>query len=178
MTREETKKIMDILSVAYPAFYRNTTQDTMRKAVILWHEMFADDDFGAVAAAVKALIATKADSYPPSIGEVKEQMTSLKMPDMDESTAWALVAKACTNGIYHYREEYAKLPTDVQAAVGAPEQIREWAKMDSETFHSVVASNFKRNFRANIARKKTNEMLPTDIKTLIGGLSANLMIGE
>lgn len=178
MTREETQKIMEILSVAYPAFYRNTTQDTMRKAVILWQEMFADDDFRVVAAAVKALIAVKADSYPPSIGEVKEQMTALKMPDIDESAAWAMVAKACTNGIYHYKEEYAKLPLNVQAAVGAPEQIREWAKMDMETFHSVIASNFKRTYKANIARKRTNDMLPSDVKALIGGLSNKLMIGE
>ena len=177
MTRDETMKIMDILSIAYPGFYRNNTPEQLKKAVILWTEMFADNDFRTVAAAVKALIATKADSFPPSIGEVKEQITALRVPDMDDSRAWSLVSKACSNGIYHYREEFEKLPEDVQRAVGAAEQLREWAKMDADVVESVVASNFKKAYKAALVRKKNEDMLPTDLRKMISGVSSMLQIG-
>jgi len=176
MNREETMKIMEILSIAYPQFYRNNTPDQMKKAVILWNEMFADDPFQVVAAAVKALIATKANSFPPSIGEVKEQMFSLTSTELNEGSAWALVLKACSNGIYHYQEEFDNLPEEVQAAVGSAAQIHEWSMIDSATLQSVIASNFMRSYKAHLSRKKANTMLPGDIRQMISGVSDMLRL--
>ena len=97
--------------------------------------------------------------------------------DLDELAAWALVSKACRNGLYGYREEFAKLPPDVQAAVGAPEQLRAWAMMDTEAVESVIASNFQRNYRTTKARQKELDKLPADVRKMISGIADHFMIG-
>ena len=63
---------------------------------------------------------------------------------MTAQEAWNLVARAIRNSGYESRKEYDNLPPDIQRLVGSPEQLRDWAMMDSSTVHSVVASNFQR----------------------------------
>lgn len=168
MTREETLKILASLKVAYPHSFQRMKEKDGWAMVDLWQRQFASDRYEAVDAAVQSLIATRRVGYSPTIGEVKEQMIALRRAnEPDEMAAWALVSKACSNGIYGYREEFAKLPPEVQAAVGRPEQLREWAMMDSDTVQSVVASNFMRAYRTGIERQREREMLPDSIRAIL-----------
>jgi len=170
MTTEETLKIMAVLRASYPNFYRDMKRSDAEGIVNLWAEMFAEDDYRLVAAAVKALIASDSKGFPPVIGQVKEKLRLLtEKQDMTETEAWALVAKAVRNSGYEYREEYAKLPENIQRIVGAPEQLHEWSQMDSDTVHSVVASNFQRSFRARQASEKQYASLPADVRKMIAG---------
>lgn len=165
MNTAETAQILGILKTAYPSSFK----DADTKAVIaLWAEMFKDEPAPIVGAAVKALIASRKEGFTPTIGEIKEKIRLISEPSvLTETEAWALVSKACKNGIYGYKEEFEKLPQDVQKAVGRPEQLREWAMMDEYTVGSVVASNFMRSYRA--AAKRTEEYLqiPTEIRNLL-----------
>ena len=63
MDRAETIKILSVLRGAYPQFYRDTSRQEAERVVGLWEDMFREDEYMLVAAAVKALIAgdTKAD---------------------------------------------------------------------------------------------------------------------
>lgn len=179
MTKDETKEMLAILRAAYPHSFKDMKPIDAYALLNLWSRHFADDDPNFVLAAVDSLISTRTAGYSPTIGEVKEQMQKLRRrQDIDEASAWAMVSKACTNGLYGYREEYEKLPPQVQRAVGAPEQLREWAKMDVETVQSVVASNFMRTYRTMEARAKEMEMLPGSVKELIGGLSDRLRLTQ
>lgn len=74
MDREETLKIMAVLKAAYPAYYRDMPKRDAENAVSLWNEMFAEDDYAVVGAAVKALIASDVKGFPPNIGAVKAQI--------------------------------------------------------------------------------------------------------
>ena len=65
MNRHETLAIMSILKAAYPSYYRDMSRTDAESVVKLWSEMFRDDEFLIVSAAIKSLIATKADSFPP-----------------------------------------------------------------------------------------------------------------
>lgn len=71
---------MAILKAAYPAYYAKISKEEAIVAVNLWADLFAAEDALLVAAAVKALIASKVDSYPPSIGAVKEKILQLTCP--------------------------------------------------------------------------------------------------
>lgn len=179
MTREDTVKLMTMLKAAYPHSYKDLTKPDAEAMLALWQRLFSGDDPAEVFAAVDALISTRTVGYSPTPGEVKEQMQKLKRSnDLDELAAWALVSKACRNGLYGYREEFAKLPPDVQAAVGAPEQLRAWAMMDTDTVESVVASNFQRNYRATKTRQKELDKLPADVRKMISGIADHFkMIG-
>ena len=178
MTREDTVKLLSLLKAAYPHSFKDMTKADAEAMLILWQRMFAGDDPALVSAAVDALISSRTVGYSPTPGEVKEQMQRLrKTNELDELSAWALVSKACRNGLYGYREEFAKLPQEVQDAVGAAEQLRAWAMMDTDTVESVVASNFQRNYRASRERQKELEKLPTNVREMLAGLADQLMIG-
>ena len=179
MTRQETGIIMDILATAYPRFYAGQDAPDPEKAVALWAEMFAEDDVAVVAAAVKALIATDDKGFPPHIGAVKAKVRQITQPTgMTPQEAWNLVAKAIRNSAYESQEEYDKLPREVQRLVGSPNQLRDWALMDSDTVHSVVASNFQRSF--SIRQKADNDFkaLPRDVQAMIGTVAERMALHD
>lgn len=175
MTRQETGIIMDILTTAYPAFYNGRNAPDMRMTVNLWAEMFAEDDVKIVAAAVKALIATDDKGFPPHIGAVKGRIRQIRNPDeMTEQEAWTHIAKALRNSSYNAEEEFSKLPSILQDVVHAPQQLREWARMDEATVQSVVASNLQRSFRAKAKSRRDFEALPKDVQALAKTFAAAL----
>lgn len=172
MTLEETGIIMDILKTAYPRFYSGPNAPDKMKTLRLWAEMFARDDVALVAAAVKALIESDSKGFPPHIGAVKEKLRLISGGDeMTEAEAWGIVAKALRNSAYGSREEFEKFPPVIKRVVGSPSQLREWGMMDSETVHSVVASNFQRSYKAIAQREKELAKLPPDVKALVGKLA-------
>lgn len=179
MNRTETTQILATLKAAYPHSFRDLTKRDAEVMIELWTRMFSAESYAEVSTAVAALIATRTVGFSPTIGEVKEQIQHLRAScGLSETDAWALVAKACRNGYYGYRDEFAKLPPEVQAAVGSAEQLREWSIMDSDAFQSVVASNFMRGFRTRARREKELAMLPPDIRALIGAVADTLKLPE
>ena len=177
MTVAETGQIMDVLATAYPQFYARQTPKELDRAVTLWAAMFADDDYDTVLAAVRAFIVSDKKGFPPHIGAIKDRMRMLVYPDtLGESEAWALVVKACRNGIYGYREEFAKLPEAVQRAVGIPETLRSWAMADEDVFATVIASNFMRAYRERNELERERNMLPEKVKREIAKLADGMRL--
>lgn len=179
MNREEVLMVMTVLRGAYPQFYRGITAKEAEATVSLWAEMFAEDDVAIVAAAVKALIATDDKGFPPHIGAVKAKVRQITQPSgMTPQEAWNLVAKAIRNSAYESREEYGKLPKEIQRLVGSPNQLRDWATMDSETVHSVVASNFQRSFAARQKADNDFKALPRDVQAMIGTVAERMALHD
>lgn len=165
MNNADTLKILSVLRGAYPAFYRDMTRQDADGVVALWTEMFADEPYQLVAAAVKALIATDDKGYPPHIGAVKARIRQLLEPRaMTEAEAWGLVHRATRRGLYNSQEEFEKLPPEIQSIVGSANQIREWAMMSADEVGTVVASNFQRSYRARAASIREYAALPADVK--------------
>lgn len=177
MTRDEMVAVMGVLKTAYPSFYRDMKRQDALDALALWTEMFEDDDPKTVAAAVKSLISTRKEGYPPTIGEVKAKIADLTQPkEMTELEAWSLVERACRNGLHGAGEEFAKLPPLIQKAVGSPNQLREWAMMDADTVKSVVASNFMRSFKVYQKRERETAMLPESVREMLTGVTERLAL--
>jgi len=169
VTTRETALVMAVLQSAYPAFYRGQSQQDMENAVRLWREMFADDAFQDVMAAVKALIATKTEGYPPTIGAVKERLAQVRFAgEMDAQEAWALAAKAAAGSI-----KWDKLPEAVQNAIGSPSVLRDWGAMDADTFNSVVYSQFVKAYRIKQQRAHELSSLPSDVRNLLTAMADN-----
>lgn len=168
MTRDDVIKIMSVLRGAYPHFYRDISKQEAYDTINLWTDMFSRDDASIVASAVKSLIDGDDKGFPPTIGQVKAKMRLLVGSDeLTEAEAWNLVSKAVKNGLCGAVEEFEKLPPAVKRIVGSPSQLRDWASMDSDTLHSVVASNFQRSYKVVATREKEIAALPDDVKKLI-----------
>ena len=179
MNLVETAKLMAVLETAYPMFYAKKTQQEREDAIRLWAEMFAEEPGEVVAMAVKALIKSRVSTFPPGIGEITEKIQQITQPDqMTEMEAWNHVVKAVGNSAYNSGEEYQKLPPVVQRLVGSPSQLREWAVMDSETFNSVVASNFQRSYKVRAKNERDYLALPSSVKTFMASIAEGMKMPE
>lgn len=174
MTLKESGLILSVLRAAYPSSFKGLTDDEIDATVHLWAEMF-HEPYSMVSAAVRALISTRKEGYSPTIGEVKDQLYKLTATEeLSEAEAWAMVAKACRNGLYGYKTEFEKLPETVKRAVGKAEQLRDWAEIDTDTLNTVVASNFQRSYRIMQQRAKEDALLPPGVKEAVGMISGRM----
>ena len=180
MDRFQTTSVLSVLKAAYPHAFQNMSKADAEAMLNLWAMMFADESYEEVNAALVSLIASRTVGYSPTVGEVKEQIRKLHhADDIDESYAWTLVSKASRNSSYYSQREFDKLPPLVQKAVGSPEQLKQWAAMDADVVESVIASNFKRAFRAQVERAAEIEKLPAQVRNVIGNYADNFkMIGD
>lgn len=179
MTYDETLAIMAVLKAAYPNFYKDMKRSEAEGIVSLWTEMFRDEPAEVVAVAVKAHIANDKKGFPPHIGAIKEAILKLKRPDeMTEIEAWGYIQRATRNSIYNAVEEYKKLPELLQRLVGSPQQLRDWALMDADVVHSVVASNFQRSFKARATSEREFLALPSDVRNFMAQLADSMKAPE
>lgn len=82
MTRTETIKVLAILKAAYPNSYKGMTKDEANGTVNVWATQFINIPASVVMIAVNKLIST--NTFPPSIGEVKEKIRGLYYEAMQE----------------------------------------------------------------------------------------------
>lgn len=75
MTQKEATQILAILKAAYPNSYRGMTKEEAVGTVNVWATQFINIPVRVVMIAVNKLIST--NTFPPSIGEVKEKIRSL-----------------------------------------------------------------------------------------------------
>jgi hypothetical protein len=175
MTKREVAELMTILQANYPDSFRGQSDAVVAAKIALWHDFFKDYPKQIVSAAAKAFMATDTKGFMPNVGQITEQIQRLnRAEDMTPGEAWGIVMKALRNSTYGSEEEFAKLPPEVQRAVGSPSQLREWASMDTETVQSVIGSNFQRSFRVRQDRDKDLAKLPSDVKALIAELSGGM----
>lgn len=166
MTLQETGQIMDILTTAYPRAFTGPGAQDPKKTLTLWATMFAAYPLPVVAGAVKALIATDEKGYLPHIGAVMKRVRQLTEPEaMTEQEAWALVKKAIARSGYNSREEFDKLPADIQSVLHDPGTLKAWA-IDEDFNEGVVSSNFMRSYRAKAQSIREWNALPEDVKRI------------
>lgn len=179
MNKNETLMIMAILKEAYPVYYKDKTKEEAIASINLWHEMFVDDDFAMVKAAIKRHIATDTKGFPPVIGQIRDSLRKLQAPEeLSEQEAINLIIKATSRSAYNSVEEFEKLTPTLKRLVGSPAQLKEWGLMPSDQFQSVIASNLMRSYKVVAAREREYFVLPAAIKTLAEGKFISLEEGE
>lgn len=161
MTAEGVTKLLFTMTRAYPS-YKPTEMEEIGK---VWQCMLSQYSDKEVALALKAFVISDTKGFAPSPGQLID-LIHKKPDEMSELEAWGLVNRAIRNGNYGAEEEFAKLPEVIQAAVGSPGQIREWASMDIEDLQTVAQSNFLRSYRACAERARLVEKMPDNMKRL------------
>jgi hypothetical protein len=168
MTREETKSILAILKIGYPNFYKDLKKPDADQTIDLWSTMFQSDSAKTVIEAVKSLMCTL--KFPPTIADVKEKISFIVQPTaVTEMEAWGHIQRAIQDSNYHAQERFDSLPPLIQKIVGSPNQLREWALMESDVVNSVIQSNFMRSYKAKVSAEKEYTALPQSTKIMIEG---------
>ena len=170
MTTTETSKLLTLISSTYRREFSNASDADLALQIGLWQKAFADVPYEKVLAAVQSFIFSDTAGFAPVIGKIREIL--LQEGGMDEAEAWALVSRACQNGLYGAKKEFEKLPPEVQRAVGSWDQIKIWAGMDEEYVQSVVQKQFKKDFRAVAGRQRPEISAPERVRSLIHGIGA------
>lgn len=170
MTREETVKIIRIMSDCYPNYKPNNLSET----VDVWQMMLDEYSYNQVSIALKAYAASDTSGFAPSVGEIVAKIQLVSQPqELDGMTAWGLVSKALRNGTYGAVEEFNKLPPLVRQAVGMPDNLKNWATSDYQTIETVIQSNFLRTYEVVVKRANEINRMPDNIKSLIEKTNAN-----
>lgn len=163
MQREETKKILRIITVTYPAWKMDITSDT----VDTWNMFLEDYSYQEIAMALKAYVTASGSGYAPSVSQLIDYLHKIKeVNDESPMQAWEAVRKAISNSGYHAEEEFNKLPELTQKAIGSPSMLHQWAVSESYN-ESVIQSNFLKSFSTLQERKKTFARMPIEVQQLI-----------
>lgn len=140
----------------------------LKFVVSVWEEYLKDYTYEQIFMALKGFVATDRNGFAPSVGQLIESLDNINNPVvMNEQQAWDLVLRAIKNGLYGAEEEFARLPCDIQQAVGSAKTIRQWALLDNETSKNVAKTNFINTYKRVIENDKEMRKLPTGLKTLI-----------
>ena len=169
MTREETVKIMRIICDSYP----NYKPTNLSEIVDVWCMMLSDYIYDEVSIALKAYITSNTSGFAPAIGQlIAIIQTTTQEQELNEMESWALVSKAIRNSAYNSVEEFAKLPSLVQKAVGIPNQLRQWA-LDENFNEQVASSNFMRCYNAEVKRHYEIARMPSEVRQIIQNMPAS-----
>lgn len=175
MKKTEVVQLLSLIEAEYPQSFRGLSEEQRNLKLGLWEKEFENDDAMVVYAAVRTLMRSGRE-FAPTSGQIREKMTEFsEVNTLDEQQAWALVAKACSNGSYGYRTEFEKLPPTVQKAVGRAEQLKDWAAIDVDTLQTVIASNFMRSYRTALVREKEMARIPWEVRAQITGQNVRLL---
>lgn len=170
MTREETVKIIRIMSDCYPNYKPNNLSET----VDVWQMMLDEYSYNQVSIALKAYATSDTSGFAPSVGEIVAKIQLVSQPqELDGMAAWGLVSNALRNGTYGAVEEFNKLPPLVRQAVGMPDNLKNWATSDYQTIETVIQSNFLRTYETVVKRANEINRMPDNIKSLIEKTNAN-----
>ncbi len=171
MEKHETKALLKILSAAYPKTYQSMGEEQKRELLALWHEMFAEYPGELVAQACKNYI--RSNEFPPTIAGLTEQIRLLVGRD-SAAEAFTALQKACRNGTYGAKEEFAKLPRIVQKWLGDAIALKELALLPTEKFTTVVRGEFLKSYPILEKQIKAHDEMPENVRILIDGMFGNL----
>ena len=169
MTEKEVRQLLAMTQAVYP----NYNPPSREAAVNAWLMCLSEYDNNVVMAAFKAYMTTNTSGFAPAPGQLIEILQTLTQPsELNELEAWSIVRKALRNCGYNSEQEFAKLPTVVQKAVGTPQQLKIWA-CDSEFNENVVSSNFIKTYRTEVKRATELNKMPNDVRKLIEMVNTN-----
>lgn len=174
MTRDETKILLSRMEASFPSW---NPQVPLNVRVDTWHEYLHKCDYSQALAAMRSYIISDTSGFPPTIGKFIEVMQNLYgKRSLSESDAWGMVLKALSNSIQNYREEFYKLPVDVQRAVGNPIQLRQWAMIEDFSGNSMkyIESSFKKSFSKEHRAVRESMIAGIPVKKEMSKISNNV----
>ena len=161
MTREQTKKMILYLHMAYRDFCGDKD---LTSVVNIWHDAFKDYDVKVVEIAAKNYV--KTNEFAPTIAGVMKQIRQISKTET-ETDLWALIQKAASNGIYNSAEEFEKLPPECQSFVGSADALKELSQIDMATMETVVKGQFLKRVESIQSHQEVQKGLPAEVRQAI-----------
>lgn len=119
MTSEETRKILQVLRINYPASFKGMSPDDTQAYLKLWTVSFKDYPYIEVANAVNAIIQTDTREFAPNVAIVKKQINKKYISSTTEAgEAWEQVLAKCSCNAAKARKNFESLSKNIQRSLG------------------------------------------------------------
>lgn len=128
MTREETAKLLAIMTTTYT----NCTFNDPELALDTWTMLLGDDNAQDIFDAFTVYARTDTSGFAPTPGKLHMMVAKRVDPGMTDGEIISLLTFASRNATYGFEEEYKKLPPLLQKAVGSPTTIRGWGTLEQD----------------------------------------------
>ncbi|MCS4471128.1 hypothetical protein JQ036_10570 [Clostridium botulinum] len=86
--------------------------------------------------------------------------------------------EAIKNSAYHAEEEFNKLPSRIQEAIGSHNILHNWSQETVDGIEKVIGSNFMRSYKATVIRKKEEKQIPISIRKMLSNVGLKMIEGE
>ena len=163
MTYQETAKIISMIKVYFPQSFKDADPASVVSA---WTMALSDVPYTAVEAGLMCFVRTDTKGFPPSPGQLIDQIQKATSSEMTPGEAWTLYVKAVRNGTYGAEEEFAKLPKEIQRTIGSPSALRE-AATSPDLNHDVEKALFERKYTAEMNRAKDAAKIPAKVREVL-----------
>lgn len=176
MDRTDVIATLKILKVAYPGFYSKMGKTDAEDTVSVWCDMFREEDVNVVKIALYKVI-EEHTGFPPTIADIKTQIREMRRAATGEKTdeeLWSQLKAAVSNGYYGAKEEFAKLPPELQRYLGTPNTLRELSQVDTDTFNTVTHGQFLKQIGIIRDRVRFDNETPPEIKALLGTVTKQM----
>lgn len=170
MTDYEIGRLVYAIRGTYPKYYANMGAEDLKGLSMAWALVLGEYDFSIASRAVQLYLTNDTTGFPPSPGQIVDaihKITNPRIAEMTATEAWALVRKAIRNGYYGAEEEFEKLPTACQRAIGSPSNLRELAQLDIDQVETVEQSHFIKAYNTQVIRERETAKMPSDIRALV-----------
>ena len=154
MNFEETKKVVFVMTKAYPKYFGDYTQADLKDLVSLWQQCMQDLQYVDVNNALITYLNSNECQYPPQCGNLRQiimKKANVGSKLADAETAWQMIIKIIrTRPRDEYPQAIRELPKAIRDWVGSSSTLESYANMDSTTLHGVVHSQFIKSYNAKV----------------------------
>ena len=161
MTTSETTKLLIMINSTYPTFKvaNNNHADVIKMWSIILEPYTCESIYQAFVSFARA----NTSQVTPTPAQLIDIADNLFGENTNDEVLISEIRQAIHNSAYHSAEEFARLKPLAQHAVGTPENLRAWARLDVEAIETVILSHVRRNLHAVKERKKYNDAyIPTE----------------
>ena len=175
MIKSDIATIIGILKTAYPQYYkdRNSIIDTTN----LWYEMFENDDINLIKIVVKNYITNSTSGFPPTIGEIKNELYKLTLGDEKQDIElWNELKSAIRSGIYYSAEIFPTLSKELQIYLKNPMQLKELAMSNADDLETVQKGIFLKQMPIIKQREKEKIMMLPERREMLEKLAEKMSV--
>ena len=168
MNRLETVKMFALFKAAYPRFYISITKEEANMQISIWAELLADVPYQIVEIAAKKLLLESV--YPPTIADIRKQITEVTTTQIDATTAWGEVMNAIRQfGYYRPNEAMSSLSPTTAKVV----KCIGWNEINTSEEMGVIRGQFLKMYETANKRDIQEKNLPQELKNIIRSIGIN-----
>lgn len=152
MDRTETAKLLGYLKATYINSFSKMDETEKEAMIMVWANHFKNDNFNHVMMAVEKLCQTS--KFVPTVADIKEEMFSVSnVKQKDTGEAWELALRNASCDPGRAKENYDKLPCNIQKALGSSSVLVEIGWMNNEQV-SYARNSFEKKYEIILERER------------------------